>query len=150
MEWKSSSFSSSLLYRKRRFTAETLIYASLFHLFCGFRIAQKQPCGSLLLNRYSSKFCKIYGKTHVPESIFNKVNLASLLKRDSGAGVFRWMFRNYSEQFFIKHLWATGSDFWRLEKSSWLLLQCNICQLLWFLIFNDSILMLKRYLHTFY
>ena len=141
MEWKSSCFFSSLLYRKWRLTAETPIYASLFHLFCGFKIAQKQPCGSVLLNRYSSKFCKTSWKTHVPESIFNKVNLASLLKK-------RLKCRFFSEQFSIKHLWATGSDFWRLEKSSWLLVQCNISQTLWFLIFNDNILMLIFILFT--
>ena len=34
------------------------------------------------------KCCKIYRKTRVPESVFNKVKLASLLREDSDTSVF--------------------------------------------------------------
>ena len=46
----------------------------------------------------SSKFCKIHWKTHVPETILNKVaglRTATLSKRVSGTGVFLWILRNF-------------------------------------------------------
>ena len=57
-------------------------------LFCGFNNAQKQPCICVLQKRCSSKWCKIYRKASEPESIFNKVKLATLFKKDSGTIVF--------------------------------------------------------------
>ena len=42
--------------------------------------------------------------------------------------------------FFIKHLWASASECWQLEKSSWLLSKISFLSPLWFLILNDSIL----------
>ena len=86
------------------------MFASLYHLFCGFKNAQKQPCVSVLQNRCSSKCCKIYRKTLVPES-FNKVQLATLLKKDSGVRVCSWeFFEIIKDNFFIKHLRATASE----------------------------------------
>ena len=95
MRWKSSSFSSSFLHGRWRLTTEIPIFASLYHLFCSFKNPQKQPCVCVLPKRCYSKFCKIHRKTHVPESIFNKVKLATLLKKDSGTRIFQWIFRNY-------------------------------------------------------
>ena len=68
-------------------TPEVPIFASLYHLFCGFKNAQKQPYLCISQKR-CSKCCKTYRKTHVPKSIFNKVKLATLLKKESGTGAF--------------------------------------------------------------
>ena len=63
-------------------------FCTLNHFFCGFDNAQKQPCICVLQKRCSSKWCKIYRKASEPESIFNKVKLATLFKKDSGTIVF--------------------------------------------------------------
>ena len=89
MRWKSSSFSSSFLAGRWRLTTEIPMFASLYHLFCGFKNVQKQPCVCVLQKRCSLKCCKIYRKTRASESIFNKVKLATLLKKDFGVGVFQ-------------------------------------------------------------
>ena len=55
------------------------------------RNLKKQPPEVLCKDRFSYKFCKLHRKTPVPESLFNKVvgvRPATLLKRDSGTGVF--------------------------------------------------------------
>ena len=79
------------------------MFASLYHLFCGFKNAQKQPCVSVLQNRCSSKCCKIYRKTLVP--------LATLLKKDTGVRVCSCeFFEIIKDNFFIKHLRATTSE----------------------------------------
>ena len=61
---------------------------------------------------------KNYGKTHAPESNFNKVMLATLLKRDSVTRVFYDFFKIIKGNIFMKHLWSTASECWQLEKSS--------------------------------
>ena len=55
-----------------------LHFGSSYHLFCGFKNIQKQPCLCVLQKRCSSKCCKIYRKTHMPESLLNKVKLTTL------------------------------------------------------------------------
>ena len=66
---------------KCRLTTQIPIFASLYHLFCGFKNAQKQPRVCVLQKRCSSKCCKIYRKARVLESAFNKVMLATLFKK---------------------------------------------------------------------
>ena len=64
----------------------------------------------VLYKGYSSKCCKIYKKTRVPESIFNKLKLASVLKK-TPAHVFSCeFFEIIKDNFFIKHLRATASE----------------------------------------
>ena len=114
----------------------------MYHFFCGFKNAQKQPCLCDLQKRCSSKCCKVYRKTLVSESVYNKVKLATLLKKDSDTGVFLWIFWNYYGQIFFKTPLATASECWRLEKSSWLLVKdISFFNPLRFIILNDSILM---------
>ena len=61
-------------------------------------------CKKIVL-RNSVKFT---GK-HLSRSIFfNKVaglSPATLLKRDSGTGIFLWILRNFKTTFYIEHLW---------------------------------------------
>ena len=63
MRWTSSSFSRSFLHRRWRLTTEISIFASLYHLFCGFKNPQKQPEVCVLQKKCSSKCCEIYRKT---------------------------------------------------------------------------------------
>ena len=120
-EVKYSSFSRSFLYGRWRLTKENAIFASLYHLFCGFKNAQKQPCVCVLQKMCFSKWWKIYRKTGVPESVFNKVKLATALKNRLRHTCFPVNFSKLLRTtFFIKHLWATVSECWQLEKSSWL------------------------------
>ena len=98
-------------------------------LFCGFKNAQRQPCVCTLQKRCSSKCCKIYKKSLVPESIFNKNRLAALIKKTL-AQVFSWeFFEIITYTFFIKHLRATTCECWRLEKSPRLLAEEILFQL---------------------
>ena len=65
---------------------------------------QNQPYADVIQNICSLKFCKIYRRTHVSESIFQKVNL----KRDSDAGFVQWILRSLLEHLFsINHFWET-------------------------------------------
>ena len=48
-------------------------------------------------------------------------------------------FEFIKDNFFIKHLRATASECWRLEKSSWLLVEEQVCSSLRFLILIDII-----------
>ena len=64
----------------------------------------------------------IYRKTFAPESIFIKVK--------TPAHVFSCeFFKSIKGNILIKHLRATASECWRLEKSSWLLVEDIILQL---------------------
>ena len=59
---------------------------------------QKQLPKVFYNKRCSLKFWKIHRKTPVPESFFIEVaglKPATLLKRDSGTGVFLWILRNF-------------------------------------------------------
>ena len=50
---------------------------------------------------------KNHRKTSVPGSLLNKVAAwrhATLSKRDSGADVFLWMYKEFQEYLFFKHL----------------------------------------------
>ena len=95
VRWKSSSFPSIFLHGRWRLATGIPISASLYHLFRGIKNAQNQPCVCVLQIRCSSKCCKIYRKTRVPVSIFNKLKPLTLLKEDFGTLVFLWIFRNY-------------------------------------------------------
>ena len=95
MRWKPSSFPSSFLHGRWRLTTVIPIFASLYHLFCGYENSQKQPCVCVLEKKCFSKCCKICRRTRVPESIFDKVKLATSLKKDSGTCVLVWVFLNY-------------------------------------------------------
>ena len=86
MKWKSSSFSCSFLHGRWRLTTEFPIFVSLCHLFCDFKNAQKQPC--VLQKRSYSKCYNICRKTRVPESIFDKIKLATFFKKGSSICVF--------------------------------------------------------------
>ena len=48
-------------------------------------------------------------KTPVPSLYFNKVGLATLLKKNlSGTGVILWILRNFQEHLFTEHLWTAA------------------------------------------
>ena len=70
LRWKSSSFPRSFLHGRWRLTTEIPIFASSYHLFCGFKNAQKQPCVCVLQKRCSSKCCQIFTEKHVCRSLF--------------------------------------------------------------------------------
>ena len=70
MRWKSSSFYSSFHHGSWRLTTEIPIFATLYHLFCGFKNAQKQPCVCVLQKRCSSKCCQIFTEKHVCRSLY--------------------------------------------------------------------------------
>ena len=108
----------------------------MYHLFCGFKNAQKPPHVCVLHKRCPSKCCKICRKARVLESIFNKVKLATLLKKTLTQVFSCEFFEIIKGDFFIKHLRVSASECWRLEKSSWLLISSPVR----FLILNDSIL----------
>ena len=108
----------------------------MYHLFCGFKNAQKPPHVCVLHKRCPSKCCKICRKVRVLESIFNKVKLATLLKKTLTQVFSCGFFEIIKGDFFIKHLRVSASECWRLEKSSWLLISSPVR----FLILNDSIL----------
>ena len=107
-------------------TAEILIFASLYRLFCGFKNARKQLCVCVLQKRYSSKCCKICGKVRMPESFFNTVKLATFLKKTQV--FFCTFFKIIKDIHFIKHPPATASEYWRLKKSLWSLVKGIIFQ----------------------
>ena len=68
---------------------------------------RKQSLGGILYKMCSKKFRKIYRKTPVPESLFNKVAALSLQlyqKGNSGADVFLWVLRNSKEHLFLQTL----------------------------------------------
>ena len=63
------------------------------------------------IKKYSYIFSKIHRKTPVPESLFqSSLKPATLLKRDSGKDVFRWILRNIQENLFRRHHQVTASD----------------------------------------
>ena len=62
MRWKTSSFSSIFIHAWWGLITEFPIFKSLYHLFCGFKNTQKQPCACVLQKWCSSKCCKIYKK----------------------------------------------------------------------------------------
>ena len=101
----------------------------MYHLFCGFKNAQKPPHVCVLHKRCPSKCCKICRKARVLESIFNKVKLATLLKKTLRQVFSCEFFEIIKGDFFIKHLRVSASECWRLEKSSWLLVKDIIFQL---------------------
>ena len=68
MTLKHNSFSSIILCGRWRLT--TPIFASLYHLLCGFKNAQKQRCVFVLQKRCSSKCCQIFTEKHVCRSLF--------------------------------------------------------------------------------
>ena len=77
---------------------------------------QKQQFADILQSECSWKCHNIHWKTPVLESIFSKVVIlktATLLKRDSNAGVFQWVLRNFKKTFFIEHIWWL---FWNRQK----------------------------------
>ena len=90
-----------------RNSKEIPIFASLFHFFCVFKNAQKQPCVCVLQKKRSLKCCEIYRKSRMLESSFNKVNFAAVLKKDC---VFLWIFPNYQGQ--LLHKKPAGDCFW--------------------------------------
>ena len=98
-------------------------------IFCSFKNAMKQPCVCVLQKKCSSKCCKICRKTRVPESVFNKVKLETLLKKTPTQVFSCEFFEIIKGNFFIKHLRASASECWQLEKSSWLLVKDIIFQL---------------------
>ena len=69
-----------------------------------------------------SKVCKFHGKAHVSESSFEKLQVlrnATLLKRDSNTGFFRWTLWIIQEYIFFKG--SMNGSFWntmRLLKST--------------------------------
>ena len=128
MRGKSSSFCSSFLHERWGLTTEIPIFISFYHLFCGFKNAQKQLYACVLQKRCSSKCFKIYRKPPVPESIFNNVRLATLIKKASTQVFSSEFFEVTKDIFFIKYLRATASECWRLEKSPWLLVEEIIVQ----------------------
>ena len=68
---------------------------SCFNVSCN---TQKQPFADVLQNMYSWQFHNIHRKTHVLESLFNKV--AGL----QSTGVFLWILGIFKSSFFIEHL----------------------------------------------
>ena len=56
--------------------------------------------------RCSEKFCNIYRKTPVPESLYK---LQLYLKRNSGTGIFLIILYIFKSTFFTEHLWMTAS-----------------------------------------
>ena len=82
----------------------------------------------------------IYGKKRAPESLL-KLSLQLLYYNKTPAHAFSCEFLEIiKENFFIKHLRATASECRRVKKSSWLLVEDIIFQLLEVFILNDSIL----------
>ena len=76
---------------------------------------KKQSPGYVLWERCSYKFRKIHRKTPVPESPFLiklQVRPTTLLKKDTGTGVFLWILRNFKEHLFYKT--PPGDCFWKL------------------------------------
>ena len=65
----------------------------------------------------------------MPEPVFNKVKLETLLKKTSTQVFSYEFFEIIKGNFFIKHLRASASEYWQLEKSSWLLVKDIIFQL---------------------
>ena len=62
----------------------------------------------VLWKRCSLKYCRIHRKTRVPESLFNKVAglrpqaSVTLLKKDSGTGVFPWILQHIKDDLFCR------------------------------------------------
>ena len=59
------------------------------------------------------------------ESLFNKVRLATLLKRNSSTGVFLWILRNFKNTYFQKYL-RTASSFVSFYPFHSCLLECTL------------------------
>ena len=116
------------LHGRWRLTIWVPIFASLYHLFCSSKNDQRRPCACVLHKRCSSKCCKIYRKTRVLESVFNKVKLATLLKKTLTQVFSCEFFEIIKGDFFIKHIRASSSECWQLAKSSWLLVKHIIFQ----------------------
>ena len=117
---------------KRKFYAHTLLEPSWMKKVIIYNFGSKVTKDSIFsINRTSGVFCFIskrnietggvlwnkfpifHRKTPMLESLFNKVavlNLEFYQKRDSGADIFLWFFRNFEERFFLqKSGWATTS-----------------------------------------
>ena len=95
----------------RQSTLHLLFY--LIHFNINFLNISLMNCKSIFLRRYLTevlckkcvlKFLKINRKTPVPQTLFIKLaglRLATLLKWDSGPGVFLWILRDFLEHLFL-------------------------------------------------
>lgn len=64
---------------------------------------------------YRLKFCKVHTESLVLEPLFNKLagwRHLSLLKKDSGTGIFLESWEIFNDAYFAKHVWAAASEFW--------------------------------------
>ena len=120
-------------------------FASLRHFFLfffsGFKNAQRQQFKCVLQKRYSSKCCKIYRKTRVLESVFNKVKFETLLKKTPRQVLSFEFFEIIKGNFFVKHLQASAllnADNRKDPRDCWS--KISFFSPLRFLIFNDTIL----------
>ena len=74
---------------------------------------QKQPPEVFCKKRRSQKFRKFTGKHLSQILFFNKVaglRPATLLKRESGKGVFLQILQNFQKHLFTERIWTTASD----------------------------------------
>ena len=94
-------------------------YAIIIQLIQGFRVAKstchsfnslpKNPPEVFCKERFSYKFCKIYRKTPVPESVFAGLRPLALLKKRLWHRCFPVNCAEFLRTHFTESLWATAS-----------------------------------------
>ena len=96
----------------------------------------------MCFTKCSSKCCKIYRKTRVPESVFNKVKLATLLKKRLWHRRFPVNFSKLVRPTFLWNIsgWVLlNADYWKTPRDYWS--KISFFSPLRFLILKNSILM---------
>ena len=99
--------------------ATTMIFFILtltFYIFTLTLYILSQPSIDAAVRSCSWKICKIQRKTTVPESFFNKVERAvcSFIKKR----LMQVLPCEFWKQFFVEHLWGTGSACTYIQKNS--------------------------------